>query len=157
MHGRGKGCQQLYIQIQCKEFSLVRRFIYFNLHLTFTICVNGELIMCGCNVLVRRCKVSPWIPWNLSFRYILLFGKTHFLILAGSAFCQIWLGRSADCTHSIGQFTPKMKANAKPHLLSSLVWIDHYNECNRLTTLIIFGKNALPANIRKLVYSWNRM
>ena len=37
-----------------------------------------------------------WIPWNLSFRYI-------------------------PCN---GQFTPKMKANAEPRLLSSLVWID---------------------------------
>ena len=37
-----------------------------------------------------------WIPWNLSFRYI----------------------------HCTGQFTPKMKANAEPRLLSSLVWID---------------------------------
>ena len=37
-----------------------------------------------------------WILWNLSFRYI----------------------------NSNGQFTPKMKANAEPRLLSSLVWID---------------------------------
>ena len=37
-----------------------------------------------------------WIPWNLSLRYI----------------------------HCSGQFTPKMKANAEPRLLSSLVWID---------------------------------
>ena len=36
------------------------------------------------------------IPWNLSFRY----------------------------THCAGQFTPKMKANVEPCLLSSLVWID---------------------------------
>ena len=36
-----------------------------------------------------------WIPWNLSFRYI----------------------------HCTGQFTPKMKANAEPPLLSSLVWV----------------------------------
>ena len=28
------------------------------------------------------------------------------------------------------QFTPKMKANAVPRLLSSLVWIDQYNEYN---------------------------
>ena len=41
-----------------------------------------------------------WIPWNLSFRYI----------------------------HCTGQFTPKMKANAVPRLLSPLVWIDHDNE-----------------------------
>ena len=40
--------------------------------------------------------IFSWIPWNLSFRYI-------------------------RCT---GQFTPKMKANAEPRLLSSLVWID---------------------------------
>ena len=37
-----------------------------------------------------------WIPWHSSFRYI----------------------------HCTGQFTPKMKANAEPRLLSSLVWID---------------------------------
>ena len=36
------------------------------------------------------------IPWNLSLRHI----------------------------HWSGQFTPKMKANAEPRLLSSLVWID---------------------------------
>ena len=28
------------------------------------------------------------------------------------------------------QFTLKMKANVVPHLLSSLVRIDQYNECN---------------------------
>ena len=39
---------------------------------------------------------NSWIPWNLSFRYI-------------------------RCT---GQFTPKMKANTEPRLLSSLVGID---------------------------------
>ena len=32
------------------------------------------------------------------------------------------------------QFTPKMKANAVPRLLSSLVWIDQYNECNGMTS-----------------------
>ena len=31
------------------------------------------------------------------------------------------IGAGTDCTNSIGQFTPKMKANAKPRLLSSLV------------------------------------
>ena len=39
---------------------------------------------------------SSWIPWNLSFSYI----------------------------HRTGQFTPKMKANVEPCLLSSLGWID---------------------------------
>ena len=36
------------------------------------------------------------------------------------------------------QFTPKMKANAVPRLLSSLVWIDLYNERNRMTSFMEF-------------------
>ena len=40
------------------------------------------------------------------------------------------------------QFTPKMKANAVPHLLSSLVWIDQYNECNGMTSSMEFMRNA---------------
>ena len=46
--------------------------------------------------LIKFQKPFVWIPWNLSFRYI----------------------------HCTGQFTPKLKANAEPRLLSSLVWID---------------------------------
>ena len=34
------------------------------------------------------------------------------------------------------QFTPKMKANAVPRLLSSLVWIDQYNECKGKTSFM---------------------
>ena len=49
-----------------------------------------------CRVKCACDTMNEFIPWNLSFHYI-------------------------DCT---GQFTPKMKANAEPHLLSSLVWID---------------------------------
>ena len=52
---------------------------------------------CSCNIHISWFFLwHLWIPWNLSFRYI----------------------------HCTGQFTPKMKANAKTHLLSSLVWID---------------------------------
>ena len=36
------------------------------------------------------------------------------------------------------QFTPKIKANAIPRLLSSLVWIDQYNECNGMTSFVEF-------------------
>ena len=36
------------------------------------------------------------------------------------------------------QFTPKMKANAVPLLLSSLVWIDQYNECNGMKSFMEF-------------------
>ena len=40
--------------------------------------------------------------------------------------------------HRQGQFTPKMKANAVPRLLSSLVWIDQYYECNGMTGFMEF-------------------
>ena len=36
------------------------------------------------------------------------------------------------------QFTPKMIANAVPRLLSSLVWIDRYKECNGMTSFMEF-------------------
>ena len=36
------------------------------------------------------------------------------------------------------QITLKMKANAVPRLLSSLVWIDQYNECNGMTSFMEF-------------------
>ena len=36
------------------------------------------------------------------------------------------------------QFTPKMKANVVPCLLSSLVWIDQCNECNGITSFMEF-------------------
>ena len=45
------------------------------------------------------------------------------------------------------QFTPKMKANAVPRLLSSLVWIDHYNECNGMTTFMEFMFIVLKCQI----------
>ena len=53
---------------------------------------------------------TAWIPWNLSFRYV----------------------------HYAGQFTPKTKANAESHLLSSLVWIDQCNECIGMTSFMEF-------------------
>ena len=36
------------------------------------------------------------------------------------------------------QFTPKMKANAVPRWLSSLVWTDQDNECNGITSFMEF-------------------
>ena len=36
------------------------------------------------------------------------------------------------------QFTPKMIANTVPRLLSSLLWIDQYNECKGMTRFIEF-------------------
>ena len=47
------------------------------------------------------------------------------------------------------QFTPKMKTNAVPCLLSSLVWIDQYNECNGMTSFMGFmmWENTLPRSL----------
>ena len=36
------------------------------------------------------------------------------------------------------QLTSKMKGNAVPRLLSSLVWIDQYNQCNGMTSFMEF-------------------
>ena len=51
-----------------------------------------------------------------------------------------WKKDSKRCcdTKRQSQFTPKMKANAASRLLSSLVWIDHYNQCNGMTTFMEF-------------------
>ena len=92
------------------------RLVYFKsigskLHV-LSICVLGNrILLCRCKDIPKsHTKIAfnnkqqicifwrwwSWIPWNLSLRYI----------------------------HCTGQFTPKMKANAEPRLLSSLVWID---------------------------------
>ena len=46
------------------------------------------------------------------------------------------------------QFTPKMKANAVPRLLSSLVWIDQYNKCYGMTSFMEFMRtHVLNASV----------
>ena len=49
------------------------------------------------------------------------------------------------------QFTPKTKANAVPRLLSSLVWIDQYNECNGMTSFMEFMKVVLQP-LREVIW-----
>ena len=44
------------------------------------------------------------------------------------------------------QFTPKMKANAVPRLLSSLAWIDQYDECNGMTSFMEFMSGPRATN-----------
>ena len=78
-----------------------------------------------------------WIPWNLSFYYILFHEKKA--------------PNDAVTPQRQSQFTPKMKANAVPRLLSSLVWIDQYNECNGMTSFMEFmRKKALDKSKRAL-------
>ena len=72
--------------------------------------------------------VFTWIPWNSSLRYIIFHEKKT--------------PNDAVATQRQSQFTPKMKANAIPRLLSSLVWIGQYNEWNRMTSFMEFMKNA---------------
>ena len=46
-----------------------------------------------------------------------------------------------------------MKANAVPCLLSSLVWIDHYNECNGMTGFMEFMKKLFwTENLRFRIF-----
>ena len=83
---------------------------------------------------VILCSMSPvystiYYTWAHEFdvipsRFISWKKKLIFLYQQEVYFAKKWLGRLTDCTHCTGQFTPKMKANAEPRLLSSLVWID---------------------------------
>ena len=71
---------------------------------------------------IQICR--SWNPWNLSIRYILFQEKKT---------------PNDDVTpQRQSQFTPKMKANAVPRLLSSLVWIDQYNKCSGMTSFMEF-------------------
>ena len=71
------------------------------------------------------CKArGSWIPWRLSFRYM-LFHDTK-------------TPNDAVTPQRLSQFTANMKANMIPRLLSSLVWIDHCNQCNRMRSLMEF-------------------
>ena len=55
------------------------------------------------------------------------------------------------------QFTPKMKANVVPRLLSSLVWIDQYNECNGMTSFMEFMGVAWSVvwQFKRALVSWD--
>ena len=77
-----------------------------------------------------------WIPWNSSFRYIMFHEKKT--------------PNDAVTLQRQSQFAPKMKANAVSRLLSSLVWIDQYNECNRMTSFMEFMSSLVNHQIRPL-------
>ena len=72
---------------------------------------------------------ESWISLNLSFRYILFREKKT--------------PNDAVTPQRQSQFTPKMKANAVPRLLSSLVWIDQYDEGNGMTSFMEFMQSEL--------------
>ena len=84
---------------------------------------SPEILIFVC--LQKDANQCSWIPWNLSFRYILFHEKNNSKLYAVTSQHQ-------------SQFTLKMKANAVPRLLSSLVWIDQYNECNGMTSFMEF-------------------
>ena len=80
-----------------------------------------------------------WTPWNLSFRYILFHEKKT--------------QNDAVTPQRQSQFTPKMKANAIPRLLSSVVWIDQYNECNGMTSFMEFMLGLLSHSCHVHIYT----
>ena len=97
------------------------------LHHLFQLVLRGNCWPCSRDghspAFVHRMVLS-WIPWNLSFRYILFHEKKT--------------SNDAVTSQCQSQFTPKMKANAVLRLLSSLVWIDPHNECNGMTSFMKF-------------------
>ena len=76
--------------------------------------------------LVDLTKKFWWSPWNLSLRFILFHEKKT--------------PNDAVTPQPQSQFTLKIKAKVVPRLLSSLVWIDQYNECNGMTSFMEFMK-----------------
>ena len=94
--------------------------------------------------------------------------KSPFLILTGSGFYQIWLIGAVNWKEKIPKqccdttmpesILTKDESNAVPHLLSSLVWIDQYNECNGMKSFMEFmlcEHNATPLLLPCLVQVLN--
>ena len=86
-----------------------------------------------------------WKLWSKDIWFVLLFSQNMnaMKIVIPLHFIS-WKKTPNDAVtpqrHS--QFTPKMKANAESRLLSSLEWIDKYNECNGKTTFMEFMLRA---------------
>ena len=116
------------------EYLLFNYLIKITLQQTFQKCSFSDYIYHFTVCLCSPYRIT-WIPWTLSFRYILFHEKR--------------LLNDAVTPQRQSQFTPKMKAKAVPRLLSSLVWIDQYNECNGMTSFMEFmwGKFQLTSCI----------
>ena len=74
-------------------------------HVTCLVAVCGStfhLLMENCCLIPTtrgaHQKTCSWNPWNLWFHHVLFHEWTNFLISAGSAFYQIWLGREPHFT-----------------------------------------------------------
>ena len=88
-------------------------------------CYRGELMLLMYIIVIQKIeKRYAWIPRKSSFRYILFHEKAT--------------PNNAVTPQRLSQFTPKMKANAEPRLLSSLVWIDQDNKCNGMISFMEF-------------------
>ena len=53
---------------------------------------------------INNCNRSSRNPWKLCFRHVLFHEKTDFLVLAGSAFYQIWVFHEMKCDGIRGVF-----------------------------------------------------
>ena len=92
---------------------------------------------------VRRLSCSqalpvPALPWILHQMESGLFMNSMKIVIPLLFISWKKTPNGAVTPQRQSQFTPKMKANAVPRLLSSLVWIYQYNECDRMTSFIEF-------------------
>ena len=101
------------------------------LNLTFYTIVSGQVSMKSMKLVI----LLHFISWKNSFSDISRKCSLPDMIRPVN-----WqkTPNNAVTLHRQSQFTPKMKANAVPRLLSSLVWIDQYNKCNRMTSFMEF-------------------
>ena len=104
MHSSGKYLIACSMYQRIRIVSSILHFMYNQLYISCSfVKLSARLMM-----LISLCTFLPKIPWNLSFRYVLFHKKKT--------------PNDAVTPQRQSQFTPKMKANTEPRLLSSLVW-----------------------------------
>ena len=110
-------------------------------YVTFWFRFSDNLQCCCTNItatIVPGGQISTWKDHNRSIDPYMNFMKIVFPL-----HCISWKKTPDDAVtpQRQSQFTPKTKANAVPRLLSSLVWIDQYNEWNGMTNFMEFMIN----------------
>ena len=93
----------------------------------------------GINTRNTWCIIFKWDSFNIKqHMFSKVFMNTMTLVIPLHFISWKKTPNDAVTPRHQSQFTPKMKANAVPRLLSSLVWIDHYNECNGMTSFMVY-------------------
>ena len=86
-----------------------------------------------------------WIPRNLWFCYILFLEKTHFLILVGSAFYQIWLLRFTEKRRQTMLGSHNARVNSHPRWKQTRFRVCFHLWCELTLTM----------NVTEWQVSWN--